>query len=125
MSREQRERDVEWARGIVAPILARTPRHAIARYWLATAVDEPQRRRTEAEATYRDLLASGAAEPTWETWLIAWCHNRLGVIVLERGLVEEARAHFLEAGHKATAEPERSFAVTQLRSLAERPDAGR
>lgn len=120
VSREWQLRDVEWARGLVAPILARAPRHAVARYWLATAVDGAQRRWAEAEAAYGDLLASGAEEPTWEMWLVSWCHNRLGVIALEKGLVEEARGHFLTAGHKATAEPERSFAITQLQELKRR-----
>jgi murein DD-endopeptidase MepM/ murein hydrolase activator NlpD len=121
LSNEWSQRDVEWARGVVAPILVRAPRHAVARYWHATAVDGAQRRWAEAEAAYHDLLASGAAEPTWETWLIAWCHNRLGVIVLQRGNVEEARSHFLEARLKAMAEPERSFAVKELRELVDKP----
>lgn len=124
VSREWTQREVEWARGIVGPILARAPRHAVARYWHATAVEGAQRRWAEAEAVYRELLASGAAEATWETWLVSWCHNRLGVIDLQRGDLEQARTHFLEAGHRATAEPERSFAIAQLRSLVDRADAG-
>jgi hypothetical protein len=123
LSMEWSQRDVEWARGVVAPILVRAPRHAVARYWHATAVDGAQRRWAEAEAAYRDLLASGAAEPTWETWLIAWCHNRLGVIVLQRGNVEQAQSHFLEAGLKATAEPERSFAAKELGKLGHEPES--
>ena len=124
LSREWPRRDVEWARGVLTPILARTPRHAVARYWLATAILGPQRRVPEAEAIYANLLASGAIEPTWESWLVAWCHNRLGAIALEKGLVVEAREHFVEAARKATAEPERAFAEAALGRLDARPDGG-
>lgn len=118
-------REVEWAEALLTPILARAPRHAVARYWRATALDLPRRRLGEAEAAYRELLASGAVEPTWETWLVSWSHNRLGVIALQRGALDEARAHFLEGARRATAEPERAFAIAELEKLSVSRDAGR
>jgi len=124
VSREWSRRDSEWALGVLTPILARVPRHAVARYWLATAILRPQQRVPEAEVVYADLLTSGAIEPTWETWLVAWCHNRIGTIALEKGLLVEARAHFAEAARRATAEPERSFAEAALGRLDARPDGG-
>jgi Flp pilus assembly protein TadD len=109
---------------VVAPILERRPRHAVARYWRATAVDGAAGRWGEAEATYRDLLATGPAEATWETWLVSWCHGRLGAVALERGRVEEARSRFVEAERTATAEPERAFARGHLLRLEGRADGG-
>ena len=77
----------------------------------------------DAEAIYLDLLAAGTPEPTWETWLVSWCQNRLGAIALQRGRVDEARSRFLDAARRAVGEPERAFAITELRRLLEHPDA--
>jgi murein DD-endopeptidase MepM/ murein hydrolase activator NlpD len=124
VSREWASRDVAWARAQIAPILERAPRHALARYWRATAMDAAERRWAEAEVAYLDLLRDGRAEATWETWLVSWCHNRLGVIARERGLMREARAHFEEGESSAIAEPERAFAREALVRL-DGVDAGR
>jgi hypothetical protein len=106
-----------WARALVTPILERAPRHPIARYWLATAVESAERRWKEAETILQDLLVTGSAEPTWEAWLPACIHNRLGVIALERGETSVAYSRFMDGARLATADPERTFAVAHLRRL--------
>jgi hypothetical protein len=117
--------DAQWARALVMPILERAPRHPIARYWLATAVESAERRWKEAETIFQDLLMAGAAEPTWEAWLPACIHNRLGVIALERGDTSAAYSRFMEGARLATAEPERTFAIAHLRRLRDAADAAR
>jgi hypothetical protein len=74
----------------------------------------------EAEAAFRDLLITGPPEPTWETWLVSWAKNRLGTMALKRGDAEAARALFTEAARRATAQPERDFAVTALNGMGVR-----
>jgi hypothetical protein len=117
-------RDPAWARALVSPVLVRSPGHAVARYWLATAVLLASGKRDEAEAALRDLLSSGPVESTWEPWLVSWAHNRLGVIAMDKGQKGEARSHFAEGLRTATAIPERRFAAEHLGSLPPEPDGG-
>jgi hypothetical protein len=114
VSREWQRNDSAWAQAILTPILARAPRHAVARYWLATAVHMPQKHGIDADAIFRSLLDSGRDEPTWESWLVSCCHSRLGVLARNEGQTGAARTHFEEAVLTAVAEPERSFALLQL-----------
>jgi len=115
--REWERREVGWARALIMPVLGRSPRHCVARYWFAMAVESAEGRPAPSEAILRDLLATGPAEATWETWLYGWIHNRLGAIALEKGQRDEARSHFTEGLRVATAEPERAFAREHLRLL--------
>lgn len=103
-------------------ILGRDPGHAVGRYWLATAVHIANRGWPEADEILTDLLANGPAQPTWEGWLPAWIHNRLGFIALEEGRVEPAEAHFRRALRLSTAEPDRRFAVERLGIIRSRSE---
>lgn len=114
-------RGPRWAESVLAPVLGRAPHNPVARYLFAIAVHAADGKHDEAGKILRELLLAGPVEPTWEPWLVSWIHDRLGVIALKMGLIEEARAHFLEALRRATAEPERSFALTQLRELPPAP----
>ncbi len=117
IARSWEKNDAEWAKQILEPILARTPRHALARYWFGTAVHLARQELDEAERIFHDLLEHGMVEPTWEMWLRSWIHNRLGVIASARKRNDDALAHFQEAYVLATAAPEREFARDQLKRL--------
>ena len=109
--------DVTWAMQQLDPILARTPRHAVARYWFGTAVLMAQKEWAKAERLFDELLNHGMAEATWEMWLRSWIHNRFGVMALEQKRADAALTHFKTALQWATALPERDFAATHIREL--------
>lgn len=109
--------DMTWSKQILDPILAHTPKHALARYWFGTAVLMVQQQWDEAERIFDDLLGHGMSEPTWEMWLRSWIHNRLGVIAIARNAPDKARSHFVEALQLAAANPEQLFALDHLRRL--------
>lgn len=119
VSRQHTNRGIAWAEAKLRPILSRAPGHAVGRYWRATAIDVPAGRAEAGEATYRELLRAGDVEPTWETWIVAWCEDRLGDLAAKRGQVEEAKAHYRAALVAATAVPERDHALAALRRLGE------
>jgi hypothetical protein len=109
--------DVVWARKLLDPILETTPRHALAKYWFATAVHMVEKQWAAAEEVFDHLLAHGMNEPTWEMWLRAWIHNRLGIVAIERKRPNIAREHFNKALGFASADPEYRFAREQLERL--------
>lgn len=114
--------DVAWAQHELDPILRATPRHAIARYWFGTAVHLPLQQWEDAERLFIDLLENGKNEPSWEMWLRAWIHNRLGVVALKLGRFEAAGRHFEQAFDLAVARPERAFAREHLDGLRDESD---
>lgn len=109
--------DATWAKEQLDPILARTPRHAVARYWFGTAVQMAQKQWVDAERMFEDLLTRGMGEATWEMWLRSWIHNRYGVMALEQKRPEAALTHFQTALQWATAVPERDFAAGHIKEL--------
>lgn len=117
VARVWEQHDSHWARKTLAPILERTPRHALARYWFGTAVYMVAQQWAEAEQIFEDLLAQGMVEPTWEMWLLSWIHNRLGIIANARKQPDAAIEHFQNALRLATARPEHEFARDNLKSL--------
>lgn len=112
--------DVNWARNELDPILQATPGHPIARYWFGTAILLAERDWDAAKRLFYDLLENGQNEPSWEMWLRAWIHNRLGIVALERKLADAARRHFQQAFDLSVALPERKFAHEHLEALRDR-----
>jgi len=112
--------DVAWAQNQLDPILKHTPQHPIARYWFGTAILLVQHDWNAAEQLFQDLLDNGGKEPSWEMWLRAWIHNRLGVVAMERKLTDAAKRHFEQAFALSVARPERAFARERLDALRDR-----
>jgi len=120
--------DPAWAQQIIDPIVARNPEHAVANYWLAVTVHMQVAKWSKARGVLQRVLSWGYRSPTWEMWLPAAVHNRLGEVAYYLGQNQVAATHFDKAHKLATTYATRGFAqgfMRRIRAEASRSIQGR